>query len=369
MASYNPQQQVFSLSWLSNSAGDSANKGGNLWTKTDLQNAITAIQSNIGAWQVVWGPCYFMDPKNPKIAANAIFVAQYTGSANAGTPNYVIAVAGTNPSSNYDWMTEDMTIVPLAWPYLANTTIQVTTGDNQGLTNVLAMSDGSPAKTLQQYLYSIANKGSVQLAFTGHSLGGALSPILMLALMDPSSTLNSKGTNVSAPNWQGVSLLATAGPTPGDNNFVTYFNQVAGQQKNWSNAFIWNGNDVVPHAWANSTMKQLNTLFGLNLSDPTCKCIASMIQKAQNNAAQYSYTQFNSTAAWSEPLQKYFPDGIGWTAGAKFLAQTDYQHINAYVNHFQCTWFSPSNLCNDLVKANAAILYLNNQCNANNGCS
>ncbi len=55
-----------------------------------------------GDWKVVWGPCvYSRKPTLPSSATNAMYVAY---SAKLST--YVVAIAATNPTSLYDWVTE-----------------------------------------------------------------------------------------------------------------------------------------------------------------------------------------------------------------------------------------------------------------------
>ena len=350
MSTTSVQNQVFSLSWLINSAA------AHQWGQTDLQNALNAISGNIGTWTVVWGP-YLFYPQGSQDVANAMFVAQGTDSNN--NPIYVVAIAGTNMSSSYDWMTEDLDITPINWPYATGSpTMQVTTGDNIGLTTLLGMVSGG--NTLQAFLAGIQNKNKASLWFTGHSLGGALSPMMTLALMDPNSSLNSSN-NVSYANWGSVSLLATAGPSTGNQAFVDYFFSTLQSTNVNASSFIWNGADVVPHAWNAQTMNALTNpnIYGLTL-DPT-KCLAKTLSKMQAAASAQSYQMFQTSPAFSGPLQPYSKSYL-WSAEAQFLAQTAYQHINAYVDHFQTTWLSvPTNLCQSAWEAGIALVLFNSE--------
>lgn len=347
------QQQVFSLSWLINSAAV------NKWNTSQLQTAVSAISSNIGTWNVVWGPALYA-PSSSEPIANAMFVAQ--GTDSNGNPVYVVAIAGTNKSSTYDWMTEDMDITPIQWPYANNSSLQVTTGDNTGLSILLQLTSGG--STLQSFLHGIQNKNKASLWFTGHSLGGALSPMMTLALMDPNSTLNTgsnAGQDISLSNWGSVSLLATAGPSIGNQDFVNYFFSTLQGSVDQS-SFVWNGIDVVPHAWNAATMQQLtspNNIYGLTLDSTSC--LATSIQKLQSAASAQSYQIFQPTSAFSGPLQPYSTSYL-WTAQAKFLAQTAYQHINAYVTAFQTSWLSaPTNLCQSAWEARIALTAFNSK--------
>ncbi len=337
------QKQVFSLSWLINSAAI------HQWDSPTLQKAINDISSNIGTWQVVWGP-YLYTPSGSSDVANAMFVAQ--GTDSNGNPVYVVAMAGTNKSSAFDWMTEDLDITPVQWPYTSNTALEVTTGDNDGLGILLQMPAGG-GTTLQQFLSGIPNKNKASLWFTGHSLGGALSPMLTLALMDPNSTLN-QTNDVSLSNWGSVSLLATAGPSIGNQAFVTYFFNTLGSSVTPA-SFVWNALDVVPHAWNSAVLNSITNpnIYGLSL-DPS-SCIATTIQKLQTAAAAQSYVMFQPASSFSGPLQSYITPYL-WSAEPKFLAQLAYQHINAYVTAFQAdSWLNaPPNLCQNLIYAGIA---------------
>ncbi len=343
------QQQVFSLSWLINSAA--ANK----WDTIQLQSAINAISSNIGTWTVVWGPCLYYPSSNTPVA-NAMFVAQ--GDDGNGNPVYVVAIAGTNKSSTYDWMSEDLDATPIQWPYANNSALQVTTGDNLGLSILLQMS--SNGNTLQQFLASIQNKNKASLWFTGHSLGGALSPMMTLALMDSNSTLNSGSDNVSIGNWGSASLLATAGPSIGNQAFVNYFFSALGSSVTPA-SFVWNAIDVVPHAWNAATMNAITNpnIYGLALSSTSC--LAITIQKLQAAASAQSYVMFQPNSSFNGPLQSYSNSYL-WNPQSKFLAQTAYQHVNAYVTAFGTTWLStPANLCQAAWEAELALTAFNSQ--------
>jgi hypothetical protein len=349
------QQQVFTLSSFINKASKTQMNPG------QLQALIDSVAANIGPWNVAWGPQYTFPSNsgstdNPQVVDNAMFVAQAVGTAQ---PTYVVAIAGTIPQSIFDWASEDLNIQPMDWPY--SSAGQVTTGDATGLANLLSMSSTSgsnTSQTLQEFLGSIPDKSGASLTFTGHSLGGALAPMLTLALMDPASSLNSTN-DVSVGSWGEVSLLATAGPSIGDSTFVQYFNTVLADA---SCTFIWNGNDIVPHAWNKGTMMELtlpSNIYNLDLESGAC--LATQIAQYQTKAATYDYTQFEQTPAFFGPLQPY--TGFGWLPGSKFLAQAVYQHINAYSIAFNCSWIQdPASVCNEPLVAGLLLADIDRLC-------
>ncbi len=354
------QQQVFSLSWLS--CGVAANT----WSQADLQNQIDALKSNADVkksiptwnWKVVWGPFDFITG-NKRAVANAMFVAQQLDASNNPLPTYVVAMSATNTKSFYDIMTEDLEIAPITWPYANNTALQVTTGDTTGVQKLLDLPGGTAATAkIQNFLNSIPNKENVTLWFTGHSLAGALSPMLMLALMDPKSTLNQSPStyNTSLSQWKQVNLLATASPSVGNQAFLSYFQGVF-SAPNASTTFIWNGSDVVPHAWNNTTMAAITTPKNIyNVDFLPGSCVGAAIKKEQKHAAQYNYALWQPTPGFTYGIQPY--SGNGWTPEGKFLAQMDFQHIAAYVYQFGCTWFTPATLLDKPVDCDAAALTL-----------
>ncbi|NEO43521.1 MAG: lipase family protein [Moorea sp. SIO4A3] len=84
----------------------------------------------------------------------------------------------------------------------------------------------------------------------GHSLGGALSPTLALAALDQKS------------EWSGgkeftISVYPSAGPTPGNEDFATYYDSRLGE----NTTRIWNNIDIVPHAWNEEMLSEIPSLY------------------------------------------------------------------------------------------------------------
>jgi hypothetical protein len=343
------QKQVFTLSWLSGQS--SGGNAGRPWHKDDLQNAINKLPKPFSNWKVVWGPNYTLADLN-LAASNAMYVAQQQDDAGNPLPVYVVATAGTNSSSLYDLLDEDLDIDSTEWKLEGNgpSVLKVTTGDMDGLKNLIGM--GWPFNDIREYLASI-QKPDVTLWFTGHSLGGALSPMLMTALMDPYSALDTKKTQLGL--WKQVNLLATAGPSIGNQEFVDYFRKLF-SASNATTTFVWNANDVVPHAWASSSMQALTSpknIYGLTFA-PGSK-IAALLAKQQANAGKQAYVQFQPDAAFQFALQPYTnstnsPES--WNPDSEFVAQLGYQHLNAYVKQFGCDYFVLPNPCDDPAAAN-----------------
>jgi hypothetical protein len=215
-------------------------------------------------WTLAWGPAvYCIDTGSRAKATNTMFVA-YSPSQAA----YVVAVAGTNFVSFYDWLAEDldvgadhMSTVPLALPYnrpdnnlpLNPSVPYISAATATGLSKLLAMTDPSTGDTLQQFLTATANAEDL-LIFTGHSLGGALAPALAYQLYPRAQT--------SASGWKNVLVQPSAGASPGNAAYATAFAYTDGAE--WAypptetglaapfdqwNVDYAGTSDLVPHAW------------------------------------------------------------------------------------------------------------------------
>jgi len=348
----------------------------------NLSAAVTAalanptVQTVIGNdWTVVWGPEAYVDgPITDTVTAtsakfttsNAMFVAYSAGSSvGAGSQGrYVVAIAGTNPYSVYDWFTEDFTLTPgTTWQTALQTwadnskTVDTTTnpvitsGTYTGVTNLLAMTSPttSGSVTLVEYLRSLT-PGTSTVTVTGHSLGGALSPTLALALIDKNNPLVS--------NWPAAQVYTypTAGATPGNQDFSNYFYtnftaSVATSPWQVWNAVVWNKLDVVPNAWtcqASLAAPNLLLIPGYYLESGeygaiTCAEIAATILVSANHAKQFATTygvfghldQPNATVPVTGSLNAGVTaaDGFSWGPNQTAIAWIDqvlYQHVTAY---------------------------------------
>ncbi|PTL76540.1 hypothetical protein [Vitiosangium sp. GDMCC 1.1324] len=264
--SYDIVQTVFNLSILSNAANSVTGQ-----TATQLQALLSqrinaAFQKDvgdIGPWEIVWGPAVF-EYNDSGTVDNALYVAR-----NTAIDYYVVGVAATNGTSHYDIYTLDLNvkktvafpsgITPTGCPPPSGSSAgNVSLGTALGITNLLQLTDSSQAGSpnLQTFLAGAASSGAT-LVFTGHSLGGALSPALALWLY-PQPT---------ASPWKAVYVLPTAGPSPGDAGFRAGFAEafqqlsITGVNPSYGfwNTLIWNEFDAVPHAWTNIMKVQPTT--------------------------------------------------------------------------------------------------------------
>lgn len=269
-ASYPMTQQIYSISSLTNAAfGVSFDSTNDM--ETYLKNVVNAVLGNstiqgyIGSdWEVVWGPWALSEnPNATSVVADNTMLLVYSPSNN----QFILGIAGTNADSTFDWLKEDFSVNSrVMWTDVMGS--QFTIPDNTyvyaaisggtatGLNNLLNMTDGSGdtlITALSNKLSSLSSSAS--LAVVGHSLGGALSPVMGLYLHDSQqfkTNWNSSGM-ISA-----IDIYATAGPTPGESVFALYVpyvvaNPVSGQA-GLSYSSVYNTLDVVPHAWQSQVL-------------------------------------------------------------------------------------------------------------------
>jgi hypothetical protein len=227
--------------------------------------SLTNPQLAGGDWSVDWGPCVCSSTPNlASYATNAMYVAH-----SPSLRTYVVAIAGTNPGSLYDWLGEDGDVAEIfmaQWPFNApfvqtahppwfgTPPPALSAATANGVSNLLASLADPWKGTLLTYLPTIANT-SATIIFTGHSLAGALAPALALYFYpQPQSS-----------GWKQVLVLPLAGASPGNAPFAARFTAAAAYPPvasgvdapygNWNTDYA-NAHDVVPHAW-----NQLDTVI------------------------------------------------------------------------------------------------------------
>lgn len=350
MTSWDIHQQTFALSLASNALQD---------RKAPLASLQAAIEQlvpsyiqkgadqGLKGWDVVWGPTVWKHPMPPKKDPitgpdNTWYIANNPTSVFPdGTFNtYVVAIAGT--ASTYGWWDEDFRVnyvvdflefakniasppKPAARPINDAKNTYVALGTAGGVFALLSTkaptSAKNPGKTVVDFLSSIPPQSRV--IFTGHSLGGALSPTLALILQV------SKGL-------QNVYTYPTAGPTPGNGNFVKLFTSKNPSQSTGPHIWqAWNGNlynklDVVPQAWsteqkADQTLHNVPGLWGklpFWLGEKVGFIVGLGIKIA--NASKIKYVPLPGLAFSSDPP----PIPKKW---AQWRATVSEEHVDAYL--------------------------------------
>ncbi len=142
-----------------------------------IKSASTAdasVTPVLGNWELVWGPAVLeevIDGVPTGVADNSLFVAKCDAVSFPGSPSvmpaYVVAIAGTNPNSLYDWGDEDFSVSAVVnWttydpsgftpsPYVAGTPF-ISKGTATGIQNLLRLvspdTAAAPGTSLEQFL-------------------------------------------------------------------------------------------------------------------------------------------------------------------------------------------------------------------------
>lgn len=272
---YPKPQQIHSLSLLSNAAFDLIEPSSDVLQSKTTQIVTETInndtiKSYIGNWDLLWGPIvYSNNTSTEKVVADNTMMLLYNKDENL----FVVAIAGTNAVSMYGWMQEDFGVNKLQkWKDITgkdvNKKISIANGTNLGLQILLHKMEGDelqpPYNTKVDMLTALkdyAQKNTItaaEIAVAGHSLGGALSPVMALYMQDTQDTWNTNNVDFTITTWP------TAGPTPGNKEFAQYLSDSMGDNYN----SLHNPIDVVPQAWQKESMVNIPTIYGTNIPTP-----------------------------------------------------------------------------------------------------
>lgn len=361
-------KQIYSLSFSVNSAS------GLSWTQNDcksgmieMQNYVTKVAKDvltetkeiIGDWKAIWGPIvYANDPTSTSVHADNTMGMYLNESENT----IVIGIAGTNINSPYGWFVEDFSVQKtVSWELVTGTpnSGNISNGTHIGLNILLNMTnkeDTSMLTALKNFLHNNSHLQDVQVAVAGHSLGGALSPTLALYLVD-------KKNDWDPENNTSVGAFPTAGPTPGDEGFASYYEkQIAAKKIYYLSQH--NALDVVPHAWEKSDLEKIPTIYEDYIKQPsdanpaetltgTLATVAALNALSAKNIAGIPVNRYKQISP-STTLQGSFNTAIDDTISKKlkyirlvlplalgkyaaylrnlvrFAAQAGTQHVTAY---------------------------------------
>jgi len=335
-SAYTPMQQVFCLNILSNISAhfNGVDTGGQLLKTGQAIDSVlgdAGIQGLIGTWTRVWGPVIYSIHDT---ALNTMYIAQ-----QAGTLNYVVAIAGTDAVSKLDWILEDFNLKTVPWNMFnhADSSVKITAGTAFGL-NMLKLKFGT-CKVLgvpvympaYNYLSLIADAHfrsdtAINVWVTGHSLGGALSPSYALFLHDSWAAAAGPGSRVN------VNVLAVAGATPGNDSFAAYYNRALG-----NNTFrVWNTLDMIPHGFQPNMLMQIPTLYVGDTLVDTLKIPYKnlVLRKIDSIATKEHLTQLTPQRTIGFTSGYYNPANYTTRYSIPFFTEVLYQHVPGYAVFF-----------------------------------
>lgn len=320
---YTLQQQVFTLSWLSNDAAGSIGTAQGLEAAvvTRIDRALTdpRVTAYIGNWQIAWGPVIFENSGTAGPSDVADNTAAVFKGTDGGNPVYVVAIAGTNFISAYGWLDEDA-VGPTPVPFSGAAWIAA--GTHRGLEVLEGLVDPQHGP-LQPFLESLASSDAT-LVFTGHSLGGALSPTLALDLV--------VNRNFDRSRWANVYVYPSAGPTPGNQAFSDLFaatfpavSTPGGAPWQVWNQDVVNKMDVVPRAW--NDLRSLPSLYAPNVVSPVIASIVGFLTLKEDLLVnRYAPLPASPIAGSWYPLASSSDSPF-----FMYLEEAMYQHIGFYL--------------------------------------
>jgi|GEM_PF-6977266 len=217
-----------------------------------------ALKAMLNNYEIVMDPVVYSSSLiDGGIARNTTFIMY-----NKISYELVICVAGTNMIDAFDWFTEDFdteNLVPWTPSIVVNganntgvaTNGSVSAGTATALKDTWNTKGKKSGKSPIEWLYKFlqdSNKVS-SIVVSGHSLGGAISPALAMALHDNQAAWNPNSLDLP------ITTSIFAGPTPGDSIWINYVS---------THLYVcstYNTSDVVPHAWELLMMSQIPKLY------------------------------------------------------------------------------------------------------------
>lgn len=171
-------------------------------------------------------------------------------------------------------------------------------------------------QTLEEFLRDAVKEaeGPVEINFTGHSKGGALSPTLALHLADTRDV----GQGWDPEGRATLHCYPFAGPTAGNAAFAAHYDATLGA----STHRLANHLDMVVHAWLPEEIRAMPKLYGATTKPPPG------LQKLANAVAEdmeaLDYRQIgNRVTMFPGTVDPRYRD---------FVAQEIHQHVQAYLD-------------------------------------
>jgi hypothetical protein len=284
--------------------------------------------SLVPRWQIVWGPAVYVanigGHTKPEAYPTNVMFAVY----DAENSSYFVSVAGTNGAAPYD-LEEDFRVRVLRdWPYAAPGARagKISEGSYLGLSILQQMTPGAGAQqgeTLDRYLGRALRDahGPVNIITGGHSLGGALSPLVALWLRDTQAQWDTR----RVVREDGFYCRRSAGPTPGDKEFAAYYDR-----RLPGTTSLVNNLDAVTKFW-----DKLDEIVGLyepaGIQAPLL--VKGLVSAFEHQTEGHDYTQ----PGYGAGQYVTFPTSINTalvtedgTDCQNFMRQMGYQHVLAY---------------------------------------
>ncbi|KAI0896540.1 hypothetical protein F4806DRAFT_508407 [Annulohypoxylon nitens] len=259
---YNLFQEIYCLSFASNivSGIEGSEKDLEETMKEALNNVLRCLP---GGWVVSWGPRVFKNDSNSSCGppdnvwfaavseAQKICVTAIAGTAHGSTAD-IIQNLDVYKVVDFNAWVEEWSQSEIPKPRASDsdkiddsTVAYCAEGTCIGVWNILSNTSEAAGEVMRIDQYLSRLDTSYKIVFTGHSLGGALSPIVALGLY----TADMIGTH-------DVKVLPSAGVSPGnsklESDYATSFPKCPPSAKDYKvyNTDYYNEFDIVPQSWS-----------------------------------------------------------------------------------------------------------------------
>ena len=283
------------------------------------------IHEKSDPWYLVWGPKTSNSKSSCKWHCDNTMYIVKTESFDGGVPLYVVAIAGTNAISPKGWLVEDLNVwSQYKWPTKSRAG-KISSGTHIGV-DILMNDLMDKSQTIGQFFQNLdlTKQGKpYEIAVCGHSLGGALSPVVALMLKE--WTIKIKRKNIT------VGAYPSAGATPGNGHFAKYYEKTMGADNFHS---IINAHDMVPHAWEPKMLKMIPGLYkdyGITVS----KKIAHIMNDVANTLnVRYPFQHYTRLFKDKEKSTTFLSKPNPKNKECKdFGQEAIYQHTVAYAEY------------------------------------
>jgi hypothetical protein len=303
---------------------------------TDPRQVASAVsgleKSMLPRQEIVWGPAVHQPEPDKIVKAAKLSDALAFICRDLDTGAYSVVFRGTNTISAAEWLFQDFMIQKQQpWSHLqagpapADALVSEGTATAVALRRELRLLPGEKGEglSLAEALVGIleGSGGPCVLRFTGHSLGGLLSPVMALWLVD---YLEDSGRLDLAAKLE-LEVYGYAGPTPGNAVFADYLESRLEANPALASSIVKryaNDLDVAPRAWDAATMAGMPKLYEPEIAmQPLMRSLYGLCM------------QLAEGKGYAQPLPRIpVPSAIVPTRHGLYLLEAAYQHSVPYLN-------------------------------------
>jgi hypothetical protein len=348
-------QQVYLQTFAANLTGTVVGPESVLQISLDgLVKVLMSTKLHKYRWEVTWGRRVWKDKEDKILSGpdNAWFAsfcknAEYPDGTTKDT--CVIAIAGTATFSKTGWFVEDLAVnkvvdfdgwteawkvgsvpkpegvanEPLGKPYTAYGTSY---GVYQLATKTAPAGTPGGGTTIIEYLQTLPE--DCRVIFSGHSLGGALSPVLPMCIQN---------AGLFNKPLENILTLPAAGASPGEKVLSEVYDKYFPPPKDQDgyktfNANLYNTLDVVSQAWCiepsvspKQNIQNILTIYG-NLHEPLHIAVKKLIEKEIRSAQSSGVTYYPIRGNAFEGKKPSTPP----TELLDFMKEVIFQHTVAF---------------------------------------